>query len=69
MGRRPDRVLQTVTVRSCWTAGAASGAVALVLDTVEVGPIAFAVTLETIGILRQELALAEAALGRPAGNA
>lgn len=69
MTDRVHGLLNTVTIRRSWPAATATGANALVLDTVEMGPIAFVVTLETIQILRGELAKIEAQLTRPQGNA
>ena len=66
---RIEGAFQTVTVRQSWTSQTASGATALVLDTQEAGPIAFVVTLETIPLIRRELAVAETALRRPVGRA
>lgn len=69
MARANDGAFVTVTVRRSWNAATATGARALVLDTVEQGPIAFVVTLETLPILRKELAEIEAGLHRAPGQA
>jgi hypothetical protein len=67
--KRPEGAYPTLTVRRSWTAQTAEGAIALVMDTQERGPIAFVVTLETIPLLRNELARAEMALLRTPGTA
>jgi hypothetical protein len=63
------RLLETVTVVRSQAMATATGATALVLTTLEVGPIAFVVTLETIEIIRADLRKAEAMLSQPRGTA
>jgi hypothetical protein len=71
MATKPRRVrmLTTVTVQRSQVVARPDGATALVLTLKETGPIAFVLTLETIEILRRELATAESILRRPVGNA
>ena len=66
---RRDGEYTTVTVRSSWTAATATGATGLVLDTAELGPIAFALNLEAIQTLRRQLDDAEAFLAQNPGHA
>jgi hypothetical protein len=66
---KPQSFAITVTITRSWTAQQPDGATALVLDTAEHGPIAFAVNLEIIELLRRELAAAEVALRRAPGRA
>lgn len=60
---------KTLTVRRSWPAATAAGATALVLDTVEEGPIAFYLPPEAIPAVRKALADAEALLARGPGKA
>lgn len=63
------RELPTFTVTGSQSLVRPDGRAAILLMTKERGPIAFEVTLQTIPILRKELALAEAALRAAPGNA
>ena len=69
MSPRRDGEFTTVTVLSSWTAATPEGATALVLNTVESGPIAFSVNLENVRLLQKQLADAEAVLRQKPGNA
>jgi hypothetical protein len=69
MNNRPDGSYVTVTVRRSWPAATATGAAALVLDTVENGPIAFVVSPEVIQIIRKNLLEIEELLSRGKGTA
>ena len=69
MARSKDGFAETVTVRGCWPAARPEGATALVLDTIEVGPIAFVLSPEAIAGIRQALADAEALMSRGVGRA
>lgn len=69
MSRALDGFLKTVTVRRSWIAQTVTGATALVLETKERETTAFVLSLQTIEILRKELAKAELALRRTPGNA
>lgn len=64
-----NRWLSTVTVIGSQVAMTPEGATALVLTTEELGTTAFVLTLETIAIIRQELAHAETLLRLPIGRA
>jgi hypothetical protein len=68
MSGRRDRLLETVTVTGSQIVMTAEGATALALTTQERGTIAFVVTLETIAILRKDLATAEIRLQQPIGH-
>jgi hypothetical protein len=66
---RPHGEYKTMTVRRSWSATTASGDVALILDTAEMGPIAFRVDEQTVGIIRRELSVIEGQLARrPSAN-
>jgi hypothetical protein len=69
MAERENRLLQTVTVIRSQVSMTAMGATTLILETRELGPIAFVLTLERIEILRGNLAKAEALLRQPQGHA
>jgi hypothetical protein len=64
-----SRDLPTLSVAGSQTLARADGRVAILLDTIERGPIAFEVSLATIGILRQELSKAETLLRQQPGKA
>lgn len=69
MPKAPSGEFLTVKVARVWTAATATEATALVLDTEEMGPIAFEVDERRIQILREKLATAEAMLARGSGSA
>lgn len=69
MVRRETGSFPTVTVRSSWSAMRPDGSTALVLDTLEQGPIAFAVDQRAIDALRRELTECEKNLQAPKGSA
>ena len=56
------RKLLTFTIKGSQSLARPDGRAAILLETVERGPIAFEVTLQTIPLLRAELARAEAML-------
>jgi len=62
MVTRRERVLPTRTVLGSQVVATADGATGLALTTKEQGTIVIAVTLETIAILRKDLAKAESIL-------
>jgi hypothetical protein len=64
-----DREIPTLTVIGSRPLARADGRVAILLDTRESGAIAFEVNLQTIEILRGELAKAELLLRQGSGNA
>jgi hypothetical protein len=67
---RPEETnIRTLTVTGSRTAGRPDGRVAIVLETLEAGPIAFEVHLQAIASLRRELAAAEAFLRQSTGSA
>jgi hypothetical protein len=69
-GRRgQEQDLRTVTVQGSWTVARADGATAFVLDTPELGAIAFVVTLKTLPRLREEFERCAEILARPTGSA
>lgn len=59
----------TVTVRASWAAQTVDGSTALVLDTEEVGAIAFVVDAQAIAAIRGDLGQCELALSRKPGQA
>jgi hypothetical protein len=59
MKKGETREIQTVRVKSAQTLATPDGRVAILLDTQEVGPIAFEVNLEAIDSLRRKLTDAE----------
>jgi hypothetical protein len=65
----PEREIIIVTVIGSNVVARADGRVAMALQTKEQGAIAFEVTLETIPVIRRELALAEQMLRAPTGHA
>lgn len=69
MDKRIDGEFRTVTVIRSWPAGTASGATALVLDTRELGPIAFEIDLKAIEVLQRQLSDCARILSRAPGKA
>lgn len=68
MVERRERLLETVTVTGSQVVATADGATALALTTAERGTIAFRIDLQSIQILRSELAKAESILRRAQGQ-
>ena len=58
----PAREIPTVTVVGSNTVARADGRTAIVLETMERGPIAFEVNLQNIELLRRQLTVAETVL-------
>lgn len=69
MAKAPSGEFDTVRVHRAWVAANIERGAALVLDTVESGPIAFELTLEVIEGLRQHLQEAETFLRQQSGSA
>ena len=69
MTDRPTGPLTTVTVLRSWPAANSDGRTALVLETREMGAIAFALNPEGIAALRSALSKAEELLSRQSGRA
>jgi len=61
--------VRMVTVQGSSVAASPEGVVAMVLDTIESGPIGFQVSLEICAGLRRDIAAAEAFLRQKPGNA
>jgi hypothetical protein len=68
-GKGETKQIRTVTVTASSVAASPDGVVAIVLDTLESGPIGFAVTLASCASLRNEIAAAETFLRQQQGKA
>ncbi|MEO8557413.1 MAG: hypothetical protein ABI439_00005 [Rhodospirillales bacterium] len=69
MSERIDGTFTTVTVKRSWTVGRPDGSTAMVLDTMEAEPIAFALDLRAIQNLQEHLADAALLLSQKPGQA
>jgi hypothetical protein len=69
MTRSRERDATVITVTSSPVVQQATGAIGVLLETQELGPIVLPLNLEAIAILRQVLADAEALLRRGSGTA